>query len=141
MRFPRLMPTLILVALGAGAVSLGCSSNDKNPVNPGPGAGSNTPFDSGLKTTPSADYVRSFPQLGVVNYYCIPHAPGMVGSVTVEATGLDTAFVTVANMTFTPQDVTIRQHGVVVWRWASGTHTVTSGVPVVAATRGHAGRH
>jgi plastocyanin len=62
-----------------------------------------------------------------------------VGSVTVQIGGLDTAYVQVEAMSFNPQDVTVMPQGVVVWHWASGTHTVTSGVPVVAATRGHAG--
>ena len=138
MKIRRLVPTLILVVLGAGAISFGCSSSNKNPVSPG--AGSNTPFDSGVKTAGSADFARTFPQLGTVPYYCMPHAPSMVGSVTVEAGGLDTAFVSVEAMAFNPQDVTVKPRGVVVWHWTSGTHTVTSGVPVVS-TRAHTGHH
>lgn len=36
--------------------------------------------------------------------------------------------ITVANFSFTPNDITIGQHDTVHWVWANGCHTVTSGV-------------
>jgi plastocyanin len=129
--------------LAAGLVVYGCANKTSGPVNPvptptpSPAPPSNTPFDSGLRSTGFV-FVRAFPVAGAVPYYCIPHGSGgMTGTVTVSAgSGTDTADVVVGpsgSLTFSPASVTVKVGGYVRWTWGSSNHTVTSGTPTVAA--------
>jgi len=109
---------------------LGCSnsSNNNNPVNPGPGKFSLGPFAvnqslSQAFTTEGAD----------IGYHCIPHqSSGMVGTVHVRGsfTGPDPT-VQVSNGTgtlkFFPDTITVKTGGSVTWHNASTmtNHTAT----------------
>ena len=124
----------------AGAVVYGCGKKATNPM-PGPGPGSNTPFDSGLQSSGFV-FTRAFPVAGSVPYFCQPHgAGGMTGTVTVSASSsTDIADVAVApggSLVFNPASVTVKVGGQVRWTWGSSNHTVTSGLPTAAARISH----
>ena len=108
------------------------SSNPTSPYGGGGGGGSTGPtFNFGpFATGQSAQ--QQFTTVDSFGYYCSPHRnSGMVGTVNVAATGVDSALVTIApgnSLTFTPATVAIKQNGFVRWVNAgTGTpmHTVT----------------
>lgn len=111
------------------AVLVGCNGGPTSPNGGGSTGGSgsgNTPFESGTLNAP-ASFVRVFPTAGTVGYHCRFHVNmGMVGTVTVAASGADSAVVTASGTSFAPSTVTIKPGGHVRWNVTGGTHTVTS---------------
>ncbi len=115
----------------AGFALPGCSKSTSptNPLGSGSTGGSSagdTPFDSGTMSAP-ANFVRTFPTAGTVNYHCRFHVSmGMTGAVTVVAGAADSVVVTASGTSFTPSSVSVRPGGYVRWSVTGGTHTVTS---------------
>lgn len=116
-----------LVAMLAVTVLLGCSKSTDStapPVVTGPrfdfrfpGAGPN-----------GTSQKLVFTDVGTWNYVCTTHAPGMAGTITVAAAGLDSQVVNLTNSdTFSPATVTLKQGGYIRWVNQSGmtNHTVT----------------
>ncbi len=117
----------LLAALSA------CSSKSSSPTGPGGGGTPNppAPFDLGPFGV-SRSIALTFPNAGTFGYHCRPHAASMTGTVTVNASGDDSAVVSVgpgSTLTFQPASVTVKPGGYVRWVNVNSTmtiHTVTS---------------
>jgi len=116
----------LLLFLAIAALTFSCSKKS-SPTQPGGGGGGTTleTFSSG--TLPSGtQFVHTFTNTGSFGYRCLIHAPGMVGTVNVVASGgVDSIVVTTPGMTFSPGTVTINTGGYVRWAISGTSHTVT----------------
>jgi len=131
------MPRRVLIAVVALVISLTIitCSKAKGPTSPGGGGGGSPPTFS--LTFPATGTSRqfTFDTPGTWDYHCIPHAPGMAGTVIVDAAAtLDSDTVAVGRdasynqaLSFKPSTVTIKPGGHVRWvnRSSMTSHTVT----------------
>jgi len=122
----RLLAAVLAVLVVAAFI--GCSKDKTTNPNPGGGGGGNTPFNSGSFSS-GQTFAHTFPNATTspIGYHCTFHSP-MTGTVSVDAgAAADTDTVrTVGNTAFSPNAVTVKPGGTVIWINAGGTHTVTS---------------
>lgn len=127
---------LSIVSVLAAFTVITCSKA-KNPASPGGGGGGGgTPptFSFSFPATGTSQKF-TFDTPGTWDYHCIPHAPGMSGTVVVSASAtLDSDTVAVGRdasfnpaLSFKPSTVTIKPGGSVRWvnRSSMTSHTVT----------------
>ena len=121
--------------LVTGSLLFGCSKKSSNPTSPGDGGGGDT-FNTGVINVVGFSFPHTFSTAGSMPYHCIPHSPGMAGTVIVSSSSTtDSVVVTVGPggaRTFDPSSVTVKVGGQVRWVWASVGHSVTSGAPTAA---------
>ena len=127
MRSNQYLPPLAVVALVAVLGAAGCSSGSKSGMPTAPSAG---PLHLGpFAIGQSAEF--TFTSAGNFGYHCNAHGSmGMVGTVQVDGTGVDSLVVQMGavGFSFTPSTAHIKPGGYVRWVNASGltNHTVTS---------------
>jgi plastocyanin len=129
---------LFVVSILAAFTVITCSKA-KNPASPGGGGGgggggSPPTFNMSFPATGTSQKF-TFDTPGTWDYHCIPHAPGMAGTVVVSAAAtLDSDTVAVGRnssyvqaLSFKPSTVTIKPGGYVRWvnRSSMTSHTVT----------------
>ena len=134
----KITRSIVLTGLAAllvtGSLLFGCSKKSSNPTSPGDGGGGDS-FNTGVITDANFSFPHTFSTEGSFPYHCIPHSPGMVGTVIVSSSStIDSVVVAVGSggNRFVPQSVTVKVGGQVRWVWASGGHSVTSGAPTAA---------
>jgi len=112
------------LVLMSGLIAVSSCSDDEST---NPPAGSARLFDS--ESVPNGSTFQfTFNDSGAVPYHCEIH-PIMTGMVTVASGQADSDTVFIVNPTatgFSPQNVSIRPGGFVLWINQSVTHTVTS---------------
>jgi plastocyanin len=128
----RYLPALVLAGLVAVLGAAGCSSGSSGSMPMAPSSGGTTagplhlgPFAIGQ----SAEF--TFTTAGSFGYHCIAHRNmGMVGTVQVDGSGVDSLVVLIApaSFSFAPPTAHIKPGGYVRWVNASSltNHTVTS---------------
>ena len=134
----KITRSIVLTGLAAllvtGSLLFGCSKKSSNPTSPGDRGGGDT-FNTGVINVVGFSFPHTFSTAGSMPYHCIPHSPGMVGTVIVSSSStIDSVVVAVGSggNRFVPQSVTVKVGGQVRWVWASGGHSVTSGAPTAA---------
>ncbi len=121
-------PVSPIVALGLAAVltlAASCNTSPTNAPPPPGGGGTVKELDSG--NIPNGGvYSHTFAGAGTFHYHCTIHGTGMAGQVIVVNGAADSALVTIANNTYTPDVASVRPGGSVRWINSGSTHTVTS---------------
>ena len=70
--------------LVTGSLLYGCSKKSSNPTSPGDGGGGDT-FNTGVINVVGFSFPHTFSTAGSMPYHCIPHSPGMAGTVIVSS--------------------------------------------------------
>jgi plastocyanin len=121
---------LAVLAVSFSLAWIGCSSKNNSSNYPTAPSTGGTAFNFGpFAVSQSAS--KTFTTAGTFGYHCIPHAPGMAGTVQVDAGGADSVLVEIGlsnALTFTPSTAHIKPNGVVRWvnKSSMTIHTVTS---------------